>query len=198
MANNYLKANVQWVRGPPNTHLHWTVWHSRSSRRPPQSMTTCQVELRRFCVDICRLSLSWGSSFSSAKITPLFTKTQSPVQNEVFCFHNSLFCVTLTNWNIFQHVWIMFLIPSFFYPQWDVLICPDWWGWKQAVWLLSPITGMHLKCRCPLSLASLNFIFPYYELAYPVFVVFSSKLSLIISYFLNLVAKIMDFFPPWM
>lgn len=90
---------------------------------------------------------------------------------------------------------LCFFSSSFFTPQWDVLICPDWWGWKQAVWLLSPITGMHLKCCCPLSLASLNFIFPYYKLACPIFVVLPSNLSLIISYFLNLVAKIMDFSP---
>lgn len=56
-----------------------------------------------------------------------------------------------------NHVCIFFLITfkhfpaclnyfTFFYPKWDVLICPDWWRWKQAVRLLPAIAGTLLKC----------------------------------------------------
>lgn len=34
----------------------------------------------------------------------------------------------------------------FFSRQWNVLICPDWRRWKQTVWLLSAVAGIHSWC----------------------------------------------------
>lgn len=140
-------------------HVFVDMFDTLNSTRPSPSTTTRQVELREFkaCPD---------SSLSSH----MFTTAQRPDQNEAFCFHKSLF------WSVFLACLNHFFFSSSSYLQWDVFICPDWWGWKQAIWLLSPIIGMHLKCCCPL-------------------------LSLIISYFCLLGAKIFslecNFFSLW-
>ena len=115
LANNYLEANVRWVGGAPNTHLHWTCWHSSlSGRSSSVNKYLSGRGIREICVDICgAISLSRGSSLPRTKSYPCLPKNK--VMFKSFCFHNSLFCTISTAIHIsskFESLLFRLLFPA--------------------------------------------------------------------------------------